>query len=178
MVYNNAVKYKQHINGLTLLELMVTLSILIITMLLAAPSFAQWHEANKFKQALRHVSSLAEAAKVVAVASQSNVSFVVDVTGGQCAGTSRLVSCDCTAPNACSIDGKEYAFLATQSGMTLTTANNKNRIVTFSKFGAVNFGNNTTITVKSPSHSGKVVISALGRIKHCSTSSLSGVATC
>ena len=178
MVSNYTLNNKQLIKGVTLLELMVTLSILIITLLLAAPSFAKWHEANKFKHALRHISSLAEAAKVVAVSTQSNVSFVVDVNSGQCAGSSRLTSCDCSVANACSIDGKEYVFSATQSGISLLTANNKNRVVTFSKFGAVNFGNNTTINVNSPSHSGKVVISALGRIKHCSTSNLSGIATC
>lgn len=178
MVSNNGVAYKQHTSGLTLLELMVTLSILIITLLLAAPSFAQWHEANRFRHALRHLSSLAETAKVKAVASQSKVSFVVDITGAQCAGSSLLIPCDCAAPSACSIDGKEYAFSAAQLGMTLTTANNKNRIVTFGKFGTVNFGHNTTINVKGSSYSGKVVISALGRIKHCSTSSLSGIATC
>lgn len=178
MVYNNVVKYKQHISGLTLLELMITLSIFIITLLLAAPSFAQWHEANRFTHALRHISSLAETAKTVAVTSQSNVSFVVDVTGSQCAGSSRLISCDCSTPSACSIDGKEYAYSASHSGVTLATADNQNRVVTFSKYGAVNFGNNTTITVKSSSHVGKVMISALGRIKHCSTVSLNGVATC
>jgi Tfp pilus assembly protein FimT len=178
MVYNNAVKYRQHISGLTLLELMVAISILIITLLLAVPSFAKWHEGNRFKHALRHVSNLAETAKAVAVTSQSNVSFVVDVSAGQCAGSSRLAECDCATANACHIDGKEYAFLATQSGITLSTANNENRVVTFTHFGAVSFGHNTTITVKSSSHSGDVVISPLGRIKHCSTTSLSGVATC
>ena len=178
MVSNNALINKQLIKGVTLLELMVTLSILIITLLLAAPSFAQWHEANKFKHALRHITSLAEAAKLVAVSTQSKVSLVVDVTSGQCAGSSRSTSCDCSEANACSIDGKEYAFSAAQSGITLLTASNKNRVVTFTKFGAVSFGHNTTITVNSPAHSGKMVISALGRIKHCSTSNLSGVATC
>ncbi len=157
---------------------MVAISILIITLLLAVPSFAKWHEGNRFKHALRHVSNLAETAKAVAVTSQSNVSFVVDVSAGQCAGSSRLAECDCATANACHIDGKEYAFLAMQSGITLLTANNENRVVTFTHFGAVSFGHNTTITVKSSSHSGEVVISPLGRIKHCSTTSLSGVATC
>jgi Tfp pilus assembly protein FimT len=178
MVYNNTGKYKQYVDGLTLLELMVALSIFIITLLLAAPSFAQWLEANRFKHALRHVSSLAETAKVVAVASQSDVSFVVDVNGGQCAGSSRSTACDCSTVNACSIDGKEYVFSTTQTGITLLTAGNVDRVVTFNKLGAVRFGHNTTITVNSPSHSGKVVISALGRIKHCSLSSMSGIASC
>ena len=42
------------------MELMVALAILSIVLTLSLPSFAKWQEANEFKQALRHLTQLAE----------------------------------------------------------------------------------------------------------------------
>ena len=67
------------------MELMVALAILSIVLTLSLPSFAKWQEANEFKQALRHLTQLAESAKVAAISSQSDISVIVDINSGQCA---------------------------------------------------------------------------------------------
>ncbi|WP_157812693.1 pilus assembly FimT family protein [Alteromonas sp. MB-3u-76] len=164
--------------GMSLMELMVALAILSIVLTLSLPSFAKWQEANEFKQALRHLTQLAESAKVAAISSQSDISVIVDINSGQCAGVSDLSLCDCTVKNACRVNGVEHIFTAESLKTKLTTSDNKNRLITFDKFGAVDFGHNTTVNVHSASYSGKVVISALGRVKQCSYGHLAGVAKC
>jgi len=91
--------------GVTLIELMVTIAVLAILIMLAAPSFAEFSERTALRGAADNVVSVVAAAKEEAIKRDSlvRVDFKT-VDTGFCIGAATVASagaagCDCSAAN-------------------------------------------------------------------------------
>lgn len=94
--------------GFTLIELMVAIAILGILVTLAAPSFNSFIDKYRVKRAADTVSAFLINTKSEAIKRNTAVSAVFNTAGATwCVGMTTTATCDCTAANACLIDGTE-----------------------------------------------------------------------
>jgi type IV fimbrial biogenesis protein FimT len=97
--------------GFTLIEMMVTLTVIIILLLIAVPSFETFRQRNATRASADRILVLWNQARFEAAKRNSNVQFVVNTTANNyCVGFATTIqsdpasdtACDCSA-NACNI---------------------------------------------------------------------------
>lgn len=108
--------------GVTLVELMVAVMVLIILALVAVPSFSDFFERGRVRNAAEDLVSLVSNARAEAVKHDLDVNISLQGSGTSwCAGGNGAVAptggapaatadaCDCTDSAQCLIDGTRYA---------------------------------------------------------------------
>ncbi|UTW05728.1 GspH/FimT family pseudopilin (plasmid) [Amphritea atlantica] len=94
--------------GLTVIELMITLVVIGVLAAIAAPSFSGFMKKSKLTGAAEKVFSQLQYARSESIASGKDIFVSFKDTGavGWCMGVSDLTSCDCSASLAsCTING-------------------------------------------------------------------------
>ncbi|MFL6593696.1 MAG: Tfp pilus assembly protein FimT/FimU [Luteimonas sp.] len=183
--------------GFTLIELMVTLGVLAIVLVAAAPSFADFLDRYRLRGAVDDVVSLISDARAASVKTDRdvNLSFggasttawclganaAVDPAGGNPA--SAAVACDCTDASQCLVGGERMAIAVGQEGQvavdSLATAINFN-----SKLGLkTNPMNPSVATFTSPrgTYDLQLTVNVLGQASVCTPSdrpAISGILAC
>lgn len=116
---------KVRLDGFTLVELVVSVSVMAILATAAAPSFIDFLDKNRVRGAADEVASLISNARAAAVKSDRDVSVAMAGTGAAwCIGANgapppvggmpagAAVPCDCTDPSApaeCLVGGQRFA---------------------------------------------------------------------
>lgn len=166
------------LSGYSLLELMLTISVIVFLSALAAPSFLSYQEQVRFLHAVDNVAKFAKTARTLALTMQQPMYFIVNIHNDSCVALSEYESCDCNTLNSCTSEHVLQPRAQLSDDIWLSTTQNDSTKVIFNSLGAVHFGSSTTLTVSSPHYSAKVTISSLGRVKACSQQSLRGIARC
>ena len=190
----------RHSRGVTLIELMVTIAVLAILAMLAAPSFADFFQRYRLRGAAEEVTSLVANARAEALMRNRNVGVVFSGTGENwCVGAvstpdpaggtlvPNAADCDCTTDPASStcklgervtlVKGSEHDGVAVSSAASPAT-------ITFDRLtGAVAPLTGTTATMQSPNdkYSLQVQVTALGRALLCvpdGSPAMAGFKTC
>lgn len=125
----------KHARGVTLVELMVVIAVIAILAIAAMPSYRELLDRYRIGKAAEDVVSLISNARSgsVKLHRQVAVSFVTAANwcvGANAAATptggARAVAastCDCAAPNTCSVDGENLVIpVGKHPGVTLTSA--------------------------------------------------------
>lgn len=104
----NIITRKGAESGFTLIELMIVIVILAILATLAIPSFTDFIEKNRVKNAAEDIYALLNQAKSEAVMRDTDL-FVTINAGAWCLGFADAANCNCTltdpgAENACAVD--------------------------------------------------------------------------
>lgn len=165
--------------GVSLVELIVTLAILVILLSVAVPSFQSIRDANRVKAAAEAVYAHLQFARSESVKQNRNLFVGVKTGTNWCIGLSNATGCDCKTANSCRF-GPNAALIERNldssdfSGITL--ASNQANIRFESRRG---FNSNPgTITLTgSNSLQIQVIHSSRGRIRFCSDN-VGGYPTC
>lgn len=167
------------VRGFTLVEMMITIAIIAITAMIAAPSFNAFFDKYRVKRAAETVSAFLVNTKSEAVKRNKTVNAVITVSGATwCAGMTEAATCDCTTAGACQIDGVDRVVSsATFKGVELNGPDT-GHVFNFKPI----LRDVDTDTVELESADGlklNVVVSRFGRIRLCSPSgSVGGYPVC
>jgi type IV fimbrial biogenesis protein FimT len=179
---NTMTRYER---GFSLIELLITISIVAILAALAAPSFTRMIESRRLIAATEGVYAHLQFARSEAVKLHTDLNLSVKTGAAWCMGISNNASCDCSTAGAC-VYGASSATATLERNLkgsdypnvTLTSPSaNINYVVnnTRGTLGATG----DTIELSSPSGlKTRVIFSRLGRIRFCTTSSTGGYPAC
>ena len=156
--------------GLTLLELLITISIIVIVVFFGVPAFTSIQKNIQLKGAAESSYFAFQQARVAAIS--KNIDITVALRSGEdwCAAISDKGVCDCNIQDACTMDGIEYKV-----------AHDDYRFVSLDKvtFGADNIAVFDANRGLSIGHAGsaifsdgteqlKLILSNMGRVRICS----------
>lgn len=181
--------------GVTLVELMVTLGVLGILLTLAVPSFLDWFDRSAVRGAADGVISLISDARAEAVKNDLDVNIAMTGSGGAwCVGANAASAptggnpapganaCDCSDTSQCLVSGQHLVLEASQypgvqAGATLGA-------MTFdSRLGVIVPPSDRTLTLTSPrgKYDLAVQVNPLGQARLCvpvNKPSIVGVPSC
>lgn len=163
----------QRHTGFTLLELMITVAVIAVLLAVAAPSFNDFFDKNRLKQATEDVYGLISRAKAETVTRDANMFVTVD-GGAWCVGFAAAANCTCSplpAPDdagACAVPVAGTNVLQVVDGANFTDVNitSGDTGIEFNRLRGTTF-NNRTVTLTAGAWSLNVVVSQDGRVRLC-----------
>lgn len=161
-------------SGLTLLELMITLAVIAVLLGVVAPSFNDFFDKNRLKQAAEEVYGILARAKAEAVTRDMDLFVNID-SGAWCAGYATAAGCTCSPlpdpddAGACAVPVGNPAVNVLQvvDGANFTDVNltSGDMGFTFDRVRGTTGGN--TISFTAGAWSLDIVVSSAGRIRLC-----------
>ena len=157
-------------HGFTLIEFMLALSILLIIITSSGGSLYSTYQQLKLSQAGQELVLLLKRAKNQAVTTGS-ISQVSVHSGSQwCAVLLKGKTCNCITDKECAEKNATHIVnSARHLGIALSNPAPVRNIV-FQPVTATSLGSATTLTLSYQQRQPRIVISNLGRIRHCSIS--------
>lgn len=158
------------IEGFSLIELMVSITIVALFVLLAMPTFSAWLMNTKIRTAAESISNGLLVARNEAVRRNANVQFVLG------SGSSWSVSCQAVAPACPDLTPIQSRSTGDGSDSTITVAANNGTTIVFNSFGlmiapVVAVGDIVSFDVDGPntteSRELRVMIRSGGSIRMC-----------
>ncbi len=157
------------VSGLTLLELLITISILLLLVSLGAPAITSIQKNLQLRGAAQNSYFAFQQARSSAIAKNMPITVAIQSGDNWCAAISDNGQCDCRAPNHCTLDGVEYKVDASDYHFVTLPK------VTFGKQSMAVFDGNRGLAI---GHSGslifsdgeqqlKLILSNLGRVRIC-----------
>jgi type IV fimbrial biogenesis protein FimT len=158
--------------GLTLVELMVTVAILAILLAVAVPNMSSYWQQSRLVSASEAVYSNLHLLRSVALARNQQIYAKFDNTGGTgwCMALAELDSCDCAdATTTCALTNMPVPRLSGSdySNITLSTTFGGDSTSVSMPRGTMANGS-VVLTSQSTGDVVKVVVSSFGRVKICS----------
>jgi prepilin-type N-terminal cleavage/methylation domain-containing protein len=165
-------------NGFTLIELMVTITIMAIIAMIAAPTLQEFVDKTRLKGATDRLYADMQFARSEAVKRNSSVSISFSTGSNWCYGISAGGACNCSTANSCNIktvSHSEFNGIALDSATFASSATTFNPVLgTLSSAGLA----------RLQSSGGKqacVRMSVIGQVRLCSpagSANLGGYPTC
>lgn len=159
--------------GLSLLELMLTLTLLTLLLTLATPSYQQLLEQRRLRSAAETLASELQFAKLEAIKTNSviKVDFTVSHAKSWCYGIS-TTNCNCRQSYSCQLNGIEHVVSSEEfPNIAINQIQPWNGTATFNpNHGTMNAGG---ATLYSEHFKIRVTSSDFGRIKICNPNDLS-----
>lgn len=159
------------LRGFTLVEMMITIAIIAILAMIAAPSFNNFFDKYRVKRAAETVSAFLINTKSEAIKRNKFVSAAITGSGATwCVGMTESSTCNCTTVDACKIDGVDRVISsASYKGVELVGPDTGHVFQFKPQRGTI--GNPETVELKSAKGLEiNVVVGQFGRIKLCSPS--------
>lgn len=163
--------------GFTLLELMLTLTVLGVLIALAAPSMQEMLARNRLKSAAQALTEDLQWTRGEAIRRNADL-YVTFNLATWCYGVSVTKGCDCrlsnpTAANACALPSNGEPILKTVTGVDFpgiamsTTFSGQPPEATFTPRRAIATGGSITF-LSAQGAELRVILSLLGRVRFCS----------
>lgn len=158
-VSNMDVKYK----GFTLIELMITITVLGIIVAIALPGFKSIIDGRKLVGATDNLYAALQYARSEAIKQNSDIQFQVNA-GAWCFGIDDDgADCDCTVPATCTVDGAVKVYNDSDFGDVVLSNATVNQIIFDARNGEPDTAGNFTFGL--PDNRSKTVnINAIGSI--------------
>lgn len=155
--------------GLSLLELLISLTIVGILVSVGGPAFVQYNDERKLKGAVEASYFLLQQARSVAISKGTDVT--VDFASGTnwCIGVSDNGDCNCATTNSCTVDGVELVLDATDYSdvvMQSLTFNGANQ-AEFDGTRGISTGNSGSTVFNNGDTQVKLILSNMGRARIC-----------
>ena len=184
-------------SGFTMIELMVTLLVLVILAMIAAPSFTAMIEKSRLRGAADDVVNLLGVARAEAVKRQRNVNVALGgSTSAWCVGANRAAdpvvgqptpgatSCDCTTPSSCVLENQQ-SVVTPPANSGVTSDSVTGNIIFNAQTGALTPVTTApgvvTLTSSSIKFALQITVSPLGQVGACVPSGktfISGYPSC
>lgn len=100
--------YKQ--KGMSILEIMVVVSIIVIVVAVGAPSIVESQRTLRLKGAVESSYFMLQSARSVAISKATDSTVVFNGNAPWCLGISDSGNCDCQTVNSCTVDNVEHVL--------------------------------------------------------------------
>lgn len=183
------------LQGVTLIELMVTLAVLAIMLVMAAPGFSDYFDKARVRSAAEALADLLTQARAEAIKRERQVAVSIASSGSNwCAGASAAESpaqgamvrpampCNCADATACSIGGSPLRVLG-EDYRSVELVSSQGAIVFDGKLGTLTSMApiHLTLTGSEPRFSLRVDVGPMGLAALCvpaDSAPLSGISAC
>jgi prepilin peptidase dependent protein A/type IV fimbrial biogenesis protein FimT len=167
--------------GLTLLELLVTVSIMALVLTLGVPSILGAQKSMQLKGAAEVSYFAFQKARSAAISSQSNIMVILNASSPWCIAISDGGLCDCQLYQDCTVNGVE-ATIQQQDFKLIKMQDVKfgaNDSTIFDGVRGLSIGHAGSTVFSDGSNQIKLILSNMGRVRLCVKSgSLGGYETC
>jgi prepilin peptidase dependent protein A/type IV fimbrial biogenesis protein FimT len=169
------------LSGLTLLELLITISILVLLVTLGSPAINSIQKNIQLKGAAQSSYFAFQQARVAAITKSTDVTVAISPGEYWCAALSDSGVCDCSVSFDCTMDGVEYKidsvdyhFVSIEK-VTFGADN----IAVFDANRGLAIGHAGSIVFTDGDKKLKLILSNMGRVRICAVgSSIGGFETC
>jgi len=171
----------RNLSGLTLLELLITISILVLVVSLGAPAINSIQKNMQLKAATESSYFAFQQARVAAITQSIDVTVAIQSGEKWCAALSDNGLCDCTFSNDCTLNGVEYKvnyadFRYVSIDKVTFGADN---IAVFDSSRGMAIGHAGSVIFTDGDKQLKLILSNMGRVRICSVArSLGGYESC
>ncbi|MFQ3192036.1 MAG: prepilin-type N-terminal cleavage/methylation domain-containing protein [Paraglaciecola sp.] len=167
--------------GLTLLELLVTISIIVLLVSLGAPAINSIQKNMQLKGAVQSSYFLFQQARVAAITKNIDVTIAIRSGKKWCAALSDSGVCDCAIAYECILDGVEYKvdFVDFRFVTISKVKFGVNSVAVFDANRGLAIGHAGSIVFTDGAKNLKLILSNMGRIRICAVgSSIGGYKAC
>lgn len=170
-----------HFFGLTLLELLITISILVLVVSLGSPAINSIQKHMQLKGAAQSSYFAFQHARVAAITKNVDVTVAIRPGESWCAALSDSGVCDCAVTYECTLDGVEYKV---DSADYRFVSINKvtfgaDNIAVFDANRGLAIGHAGSVIFTDGDDQLKLILSNMGRVRICAVdSSLGGFEAC
>ncbi|HVY53477.1 MAG TPA: GspH/FimT family pseudopilin [Gammaproteobacteria bacterium] len=158
--------------GLSLLELMITLAIVIILAVLATPSFLSFIQQYRLTSTIQGLYYNLQYARSEAIKRGSSIYVSFQTGSSWCYGINNGSACNCSNPTSCAL-----GTYTSPSTLTTLTLSGFNSLIFESSRGAANASGTITLTVTGGVKSMGIDIGTMGNLQLCSNN-ISGYPVC
>ena len=155
--------------GISLLELMITVSIIAIVVAIGAPSIASMQRSLQLKGALENTYFAFQNARSAAVSSGNDITVDINSGTNWCVALSDSGVCDCATANSCTIENVEQVVRASDypliSMQDISFGANNSAIFDSIRGLAIGSAGSTVLT--DGANEGKIILNNMGRIHIC-----------
>ncbi|MDU0356081.1 prepilin peptidase dependent protein A [Paraglaciecola aquimarina] len=155
--------------GLTILELLFTISITLILLGIGAPAFHSVQRNIQLKSVVENLYYSLQKSRAVAISRQVPVTTSFTKGKAWCVGTSDLGICDCNIVDSCTVNGVEQRLYAGDySFITLTDIRfGKDNIAVFDGVRGLAVGHAGSVIFSDGVRQLKLILSNMGRVRIC-----------
>jgi len=168
-------------SGLTLLELLITISIIVILVSLGSPAINSIQKHMQLKGAAQSSYFAFQQARVSAITKSIDVAVAIRPGKNWCAALSDDGVCDCANHNECTLDGVEYKVDFTDYRFVSIdkVTFGLDNVAVFDANRGLAIGHAGTIVFTDGEKQLKLILSNMGRVRICAEgSSLGGFEAC
>lgn len=162
-----------NLSGLTLLELLITVSILVLLMSLGAPAINSIQKNLQLKGAAQSSYFAFQQARVAAITKNIDVTVAIHSGENWCLALSDSGVCDCVIAYECTLDGVEYEV--DFSDYRFVSIDNVtfgvDDVAVFDANRGLAIGHAGSIVFTDGSKQIKLILSNMGRVRICGVSS-------
>ena len=170
-----------NLSGLTLLELLITISIIVLVVSLGSPAINSIQKNIQLKGAAQSSYFAFQQARVSAITKSIDVTVAIRPGKNWCAALSDSGVCDCAIPNECTLDGVEYKVdfgdyrFVSIDKVTFGLDN----VAVFDANRGLAIGHAGTVVFTDGEKQLKLILSNMGRVRICAVGgSLGGYDAC
>ena len=170
-----------HNSGLTLLELLITVSIIVLVVSLGLPAISSIQKNIQLKGAVQSSYFAFQQARVVAITKNIDVTVAIRTGENWCAALSDSGVCDCTITHECTLDGVEYMvdFADYRFIRMHKVTFGSDNIAVFDANRGLAIGHAGSIIFTDGDNQLKLILSNMGRVRICAVDiSLGGYELC
>ncbi|MCF2948344.1 prepilin-type N-terminal cleavage/methylation domain-containing protein [Paraglaciecola aquimarina] len=166
--------FKHH--GLTLLELLVTVSVVVLLVMLASPSYTAIQKNIQLKAVVENHYFALQQARYSAISHKVDVGLFFKGGKKWCAGLSDKGKCDCLIVNNCTLDGVEQLIRSQDySFITLTSIKfGQDSAALFDGVRGLSIGHAGSLIFSDGRRQLKLILSNMGRIRICGVNEVIG----
>ena len=170
-----------HLSGLTLLELLITISIIVLVVSFGVPAITSIQKNMQLKAAAQSSYFAFQQARVAAITKNIDVTVAIRPGKNWCAALSDSGVCDCSITYECTLDGVEYMVDFTD--YRFISIDNvrfgSDSIAVFDANRGLAIGHAGSIVFTDGHNKLKLILSNMGRVRVCAVDrSLSGYESC
>jgi prepilin peptidase dependent protein A/type IV fimbrial biogenesis protein FimT len=164
------------LSGLTLLELLITISIIVLVVSLGSPAINSIQKHMQLKGAAQSSYFAFQQARISAITKNIDVTVAIRPGKNWCAALSDNGVCDCGAPNECTLDGVEYKVdFADYRFVSIDKVTfGVDNVAVFDANRGLAMGHAGTIVFTDGDKQLKLILSNMGRIRICAEGSRLG----
>jgi prepilin peptidase dependent protein A/type IV fimbrial biogenesis protein FimT len=167
--------------GVSLLEMMITVSIIAIVVAVQSPSVITMQRSLQLKGALENTYFAFQQARSSAVSSGNDITVDINSGANWCIALSDSGACDCATANSCTVDGVEQIVRSSDySLITMQDLNfGANNNTVFDSVQGLSLGNAGSIALSDGTNQGRIALNNMGRSRICvQAGEIGGYAAC
>lgn len=162
-----------NLSGLTLLELLITISILVLVVTFGSPAINSIQKHMQLKAAAQNSYFAFQHARVAAITQSMDVTVALHAGQNWCAALSDTGVCDCTISNECTINGVEHKVdFADYRFVSLDSVTfGADSIAVFDADRGLAIGHAGSAVFTDGDKQLKLILSNMGRVRICAVDS-------